>query len=91
VGTSAAIGVPIALSGAVGYAWHGLGEQGLPGYSVGYVYLPALLGVALVSVCFAPLGAALAHRTPVRRLRRWFAAFLLIVAARMLLAQLRGG
>ncbi len=91
VGTSAAIGAPIALSGAAGYAWSGLGQPGLPRYSVGYVYLPALLGVALVSVCFAPLGAALAHRTPVRRLRRWFAAFLLIVAARMLIEHLRSG
>lgn len=90
VGTSAAIGAPIAISGAAGYVVHGLGAQGLPGYSVGYVHLPALLGVALVSVCFAPIGAALAHRTSVRRLRRWFAAFLLVVAARMVLLQFGG-
>ncbi len=91
VGTSAAIGAPIAISGAVGYAVNGLGAEDLPAHAVGYVYLPALFGVALVSVCFAPLGAALAHRTPVRRLKRWFAAFLLVVAARMLLLQWRGG
>ncbi len=37
IGTSAAIGLPIALAGAVGYATAGLGKAGLPPYSFGFV------------------------------------------------------
>ena len=84
IGTSAAIGFPIALAGAAGYLSSGLGAPGLPELTLGYLYLPALLGVALGSVLTAPLGARLAHALPVKTLKRCFAAFLLLVATKML-------
>ncbi|MDY0001531.1 MAG: sulfite exporter TauE/SafE family protein, partial [Polyangia bacterium] len=84
IGTSAAIGFPIAAAGTLGYVTSGIGAEGLPSLSLGYVYLPALAGVALGSVLTAPLGASLAHSIPVKTLKRCFGAFLLIVAARML-------
>lgn len=87
VGTSAAVGVPIAIVGTLGYLLTGLGREGLPPYALGYVYLPALVGVAAVSVPMAPLGARLAHWLPVSKLRRAFAVFLLLVAGRMLFEQ----
>ena len=62
IGTSAAIGFPIALSGAVGYLLNGLSIRDLPAYSAGFIYLPALIGIAAASFCTAPLGARLAHR-----------------------------
>jgi uncharacterized membrane protein YfcA len=85
IGTSAAIGFPIAIAGTVGYVWHGLRVAGLPAYSVGYVYLPALLGIVCASVLTAPLGVLLAHRLPVPRLKRVFALLLLLVGTRMLI------
>lgn len=83
IGTSAAIGFPIAISGAVGYMVNGLSAPGLPGHSLGYIYLPALLGVALVSVLTAPLGAKLAHTLPVPTVKKIFALLLLGMGAKM--------
>lgn len=83
IGTSAAIGLPIALAGAAGYVANGFGEPGLPDYAIGFVYLPALGGVLLGSIMTAPLGARLTHSLPVDRLRRMFAVLLYVIGARM--------
>ena len=52
----------------------------LPEHAVGYVYLPAAVGVAMASVLAAPWGTRLAHRLSGDALRRVFAGFLLVVA-----------
>jgi len=83
IGTSAAIGLPIAVSGAVGYLANGLAVEGLPQYSLGFVYLPALAGVVAASVMTAPLGAKLAHRLPVPQIRKIFAILLYALGVRM--------
>ncbi|WP_374325254.1 sulfite exporter TauE/SafE family protein [Azonexus sp.] len=84
IGTSAAIGLPIALAGAAGYLINGWGSDGLPEGSVGFVYLPALVAVSLVSTFTAPLGARLAHRLPVATLKKIFAAVLVLLSTKML-------
>ena len=84
IGTSAAIGFPIAFGGAAGYIFNGWHVAGLPQHSLGFVYLPALVGLVAASVLTAPLGARLAHRLPVRQLKRIFAAVLLLLALKML-------
>jgi uncharacterized membrane protein YfcA len=81
VGTAAAIGFPIAAAGTVGYVLTGLADHGLPRESFGYVYLPALIGVSIASMALAPLGARIASAMPMRRLKRAFAVFLLLLAA----------
>jgi uncharacterized protein len=84
IGTAAANGFPIAAAGTVGYVSHGLTVEGLPAGCVGYVYLPALALIVLTSIPMAPLGARLAHRLPVWRLRVLFSLVLLALALRML-------
>jgi uncharacterized protein len=84
IGTAAAIGFPIALAGSAGYVVQGLRAQGLPVGTLGYVYLPALGLIVAASMPMAPLGARLAHRLPVRRLRVVFSLMLLALALRML-------
>ncbi len=84
IGTSAAIGLPIALAGAAGYLINGWNSSGLPAWSVGYVYLPALVTISAVSSFTAPLGARLAHRLPVATLKKIFAAVLVLLSAKML-------
>ncbi len=84
IGTAAAIGFPIAVSGSLGYVLSGWSAAALPAYSLGYVFLPALAATAATSSLTAPLGARAAHRLPTAALRRGFALFLLLVAARML-------
>jgi uncharacterized membrane protein YfcA len=83
VGTSAAMGWAIALAGSLGYIINGWGAAGLPPYSLGYVSLPAVLGVAAASIFFVPLGARLSHALPVDVLKKIFSGFLLLVAARL--------
>ncbi|MEM7217614.1 MAG: sulfite exporter TauE/SafE family protein [Pseudomonadota bacterium] len=78
--TSSALGVPVALAGALGYAAYG----GWTPVSLGYVHLPAAVALALTAVIFAPLGVRVAHRLDANRLKRYFGMLLIVVALRML-------
>jgi len=89
VATSAALGFPIALANSAGYALAGQRVAGLPDASLGYIFLPALLVIALASVLGAPLGARAAHALPVKPLKRLFALVLYALAAFMLYQGLR--
>jgi uncharacterized membrane protein YfcA len=85
IGTAAVIGFPIALAGSIGFMVMGLQASGLPQYSLGYVFLPALGGIVAASMLIAPLGAATAHRLPVVWLRRIFAGLFYVMATKMLI------
>lgn len=84
IGTSAAIGFPIAVAGTVGYMVSGYSASGLPAGSFGFIYLPALAAAAVASVLAAPFGARLAHRLPVATLKKIFAAVIILLVAKML-------
>jgi len=84
IGTSAAIGFPIALAGALGYLFNGLGSSNLPAYSLGFIYLPAFILINSASVFTAPIGAKVAHKLPVASLKKLFACLILILCANML-------
>jgi uncharacterized membrane protein YfcA len=90
VATSAALGFPIAVANVLGYAVSGQSVQGLPAGSFGYIWLPALVVIALCSVFTAPLGAKAAHSLPVKKLKRVFASILYLLAAYMLWKGLHG-
>jgi uncharacterized membrane protein YfcA len=81
VGTSAALGFPIALAGTLGYIWAGHGLPQMPPGSVGYLWLPGLVIISAASMLMAPLGARTAHRTDIRPLRKMFAFVLYGLAA----------
>jgi len=84
IATAAAVGLPIALSGTAGFVFNGLGVEGIPGPHIGYVYLPAFLGIIATSMLMAPFGAKLAHSLPVDKLKRIFAILLFVVGTKML-------
>lgn len=84
VGTSAAIGVAIALSGTLGFLISGWGVSDLPPLSVGYINIVALVLVGAMAAVCAPLGAALAHKLDQKTLKYVFAAFLVAVGLNML-------
>ena len=86
VGTSAALGLLIAVPGVAGFIWAGLGVAGRPPLSLGYVSLPAVLLIAPISYLIAPWGAKVAHALNARYLKLAFAFFLAITSARMLLS-----
>ena len=84
VGTSSALGFPIAVAGAIGYIVAGWSDTGLPPYTFGYIYLPAFFGIVVMSILMAPVGARLAHKLPVKKLKRAFGGFLALLASKML-------
>ncbi|MCB5188548.1 sulfite exporter TauE/SafE family protein [Methylobacillus caricis] len=84
IGTSSAIGLPIAIAGTAGFILAGYSGAALPAYSMGYIYLPAFIGIALTSILTAPIGAYLAHKLPIPVLKRLFALLLYIVGLKML-------
>ncbi len=83
VAVSSACGLPIALMGTLSYAWLGRTAAQLPEASIGYIYLPAFLGVGLASVLTAPIGAWLANRLPAKQLKRYFSLLLFIMAIKL--------
>ncbi|CAE6884619.1 putative membrane transporter protein [Pseudomonas marincola] len=85
VATSAACGLPIAVSGAIGFMWNGWNNPQLPEWSAGFIYLPALAGIAISSMFFARVGARLAHRLSPLMLKRLFALLLFSVGVNFLL------
>jgi uncharacterized membrane protein YfcA len=90
VATSAALGFPIALAGAVGYIIAGRSLPDMPSGTIGFIYLPALVAIAAASVLTAPIGARLAHRLDMAQLRRAFAVLLYGLAAYMLYKGIAG-
>ena len=90
VATSAALGFPIAISNVLGYVIGGSNAEGMPPWSLGYIWLPALATVAIASVSTAPLGAKAAHRLPVAKLKGVFAVMLYALAFYMLWKGLKG-
>ena len=85
VGTSAALGFPIALAGTLGYIWAGRDLPQMPPGSAGYIYLPGLIVISLASMSLAPLGARTAHRMDIRPMRKLFGVFLYLLAGYFLL------
>ena len=83
VATSAACGLPIAVAGALGFMLVGWGRPGLPAFSTGFVYWPAVAAMLAARMPIAPLGARLAHTLPVALLKRLFGGLLLLIAARL--------
>ena len=84
IATSAAVSVPVAFAGTIGYVIAGLQASDLPAYTTGYIYWPAFIGIVLASVFTAPLGAKLAHQLPVKTLKRAFGALLMVLAIKMI-------
>jgi uncharacterized protein len=83
IGSCAAMGFFLAVAGTVGYVISGWGVAGLPEGSLGFVYLPAFVGISITSAIVAPFGARLAHRLKGGTLRRIFAVFLIAMGVKV--------
>lgn len=84
VATAAGFGLLIALPSVIGFLLTPLPAGAAPPMTLGSVNLPAFLIVIAMTLLTAPLGAALAHRTDAKRLKRVFGGFLILVALNML-------
>jgi uncharacterized membrane protein YfcA len=86
IGSAAFAGFPIAVIGTAGYVFIGRGVPDLPAGTIGYIYLPAMIGISVSSVLMAPVGAWASHKLPTRTLRRIYGVLLLVLATKMFAA-----
>jgi len=84
IGTSAAIGFPIAIAGTLGYMINGWSSTANTPYTLGFVYLPAFIAVSIASVIAVPLGAKFAQRLPDIYLKKILAVISLLLSVKML-------
>ncbi|WP_248289461.1 sulfite exporter TauE/SafE family protein [Thalassotalea sp. Y01] len=84
IGISTACGMIVSLFGTMAFMIAGLGNPNLPDWSLGYIYWPAVLGIASTSTILARYGVKLANRLPVKTIKKVFAAFLILVAIKMM-------
>lgn len=80
IATSAAVGMPIAIAGSVGFIMIGTEIEGATS-GLGFIHIKALLSIVMTSIFFAPLGAKVAHNINGKRLKKGFALFLLLLGA----------
>jgi len=86
IGTAAAVSIPVALIGTIGFVSAAGVSKRCPRYRWDSCYLPALAALVIGSVLTAPFGARAAHRLPVATLKRVFAGLLILLATKMLVS-----
>ena len=84
VGSAAACGFPIALAATVIYATAAIPSELMPASTLGYIFVPAWLGIIIASAPCARLGALLAHRTNAALLQKLFGILLLLLGGRFM-------
>lgn len=84
IATSSCISFVITLMGAISFIIFGIGKGGHE-YSVGFIYVPAFITIAIVSFLFAPLGAKLAHEIDTKHLKKIFGGILIATGISMIL------
>lgn len=87
IGTSAAIGLPVSLAGALAYGWQGWGVSG-DQWAVGYIDMPAAIALVLGTLLTVRLGVMTAHWLPSRALGGLFALFLVSNGSHLLYSAL---
>ena len=87
IGTSAAVGFPIAVAGTLGYVINGWSNAITMGssdsYILGFVHIPGVILISLISMLTAPLGVKTAHKLPVNTLKKVFAILVLMISVKM--------
>jgi len=84
VGTSNAMMMATSIGGVIGYVVNGLGVEGLPAYSIGYVNLTSWLALVVTSVPMAQVGVMAAHRLPAKKLKYVFIAVMAYMGLKMI-------
>jgi uncharacterized membrane protein YfcA len=86
IGTSAAIGFPIAITGTMGYMISGWSSTIDKPYTLGFIYIPAFFVIAISSAILAPYGARCTHHMPESSLKKIFAIICMVLSIKMLVS-----
>lgn len=85
VANSVGCGLVVAVTGTISFILTGYDQINLPTDSIGYIYLPALIGVSIGSPIFTFIGTKLHHYFRVAVLKRIFSVFLIFIGLRLLM------
>ena len=83
VAPASGVGLIIGLVGALGFLVLGFNKTDLPFGSLGFINIPAVLIISLVSILTAPIGVEWAHNLEENKLKRLFGLYLLFVSSGM--------
>ena len=83
VATASGVGLIIGLVGSLGFLVLGFNKTDLPFGSLGFINIPAVLIISLVSILTAPIGVEWAHNLEEDKLKRLFGLYLLLVSSGM--------
>jgi uncharacterized protein len=86
IGTSAAIGFPIAIAGTIGYMINGWATTLDKPYTFGFIYVPAFIAISVSSAISAPYGALCSHNMPEAKLKKIFAIVCLALSIKMIVS-----
>jgi len=84
VGTSTALMIFTAIGGSLSFLINGLGVQGLPPYSTGYINWFQWILLAGCSIPLAVVGAKTAHLLPAKQLKYLFIAVMFYMGLKMI-------
>ena len=87
VGTSSACLIFSSAGAVLSYIWYGIGVDGLPAFSIGYVDILQWGILTATTIPISVLGVRYAHRCPPRTLRYFFAVLMLVVGVLMLISR----
>ncbi|KAB8028583.1 sulfite exporter TauE/SafE family protein [Fluviispira multicolorata] len=85
IGTSAACGFFITIVGTISFILLSTHASNLPKGTIGYIYLPAALGITLMSSICAPIGSKISGSLSPKILSKCFSILLMAVALKMLI------
>ena len=84
IAVSSAAGAFLACVGCLSFIWYGWGENSEVSLTLGYVYLPGVLGILSTSLLSAKIGVISAHKISSQKLRFLFSIVLLGVGLKMI-------
>ncbi|TDQ68813.1 hypothetical protein C7391_1009 [Methanimicrococcus blatticola] len=85
IGTSSATIIFTAFGGVISYIINGIGVEGLPPYSFGYVNLIMWIALVIPGVILASVGAKLSHKLNQKYMRNAFTVITFLVGVGMIL------
>lgn len=86
IGTSAAIGFPVAFSGTLGYLINGWSNTDMERLIIGYIYLPAVVLFAISSYFATSFGVRCATNLPGHKLKKIIGILSVFLSIKMILS-----
>lgn len=79
------LSIPIAVLGTIAAIFNGIQQPDLPSWSLGFVYIPAFIGIVAGGFIGVPIGTRIAHHMPDRLFSKVYLFLLIIVVISMII------